>query len=127
MSDSEVREGLHYTNEHEWILVEDGIATIGITDFAQNSLSDLVYVELPEVGTEISKGDTPVIVESCKAASDVYAPLSGKVVEVNQSLTNDPGKVNREPYDGGWLIKVRLADPSELEDTMDSDDYTNYL
>lgn len=127
MSDSEIRDGLQYTSEHEWILVEDDIATIGITDFAQESLSDLVYVELPEVGTKLDKGDSPIVVESCKAASDVYAPVSGEVIEINESLADEPGQINQSPYDDGWLIKIRMSDPSELEDTMNAKAYADHL
>jgi glycine cleavage system H protein len=98
----------NYTETHEWVTVEDGIATVGITDFAQGQLGDVVFVELPSVGREFETGDTLGVVESVKAASDLYSPVAGGVVEVNSSLNDSPERINRDPYGSGWLIKVRL-------------------
>lgn len=119
---------LEYTESHEWISVdEDGIATIGITDHAQEALGDLVYVELPEVEDEVSQGDPCAVVESVKAASDLYAPISGRVVAINEELDADPAIINSDPYDGGWLFKVELNDSSELDGLKDSDAYAEML
>lgn len=113
----------YYTPDHEWIEVVDGIATIGITNFAQEQLGDLVFVELPEVGRTFAKGDTAVVVESVKAASDVYAPVSGEVTEVNDVLVEEPGKVNEAAESDAWLWKMRISDASELEGLMDAAAY----
>jgi glycine cleavage system H protein len=112
-----------FTEDHEWISVEGDIATIGITAHAQEQLGDLVYVELPEIGRALSKGEEAAIVESVKAASDVYAPVSGEVVEINGELSGDPALVNRQAESGGWLIKVKLADAGELNGLMDEAAY----
>lgn len=114
---------LRYTKTHEWVRVEGKIATIGITDFAQEQLSGLTFVELPEVGDEIEAEDEVGVVESVKAASDVYAPVSGKVVEVNKALADTPELVNSDPYGEGWLFKVRMSNPKELDTLMDADEY----
>jgi glycine cleavage system H protein len=98
----------YYTETHEWVTVEDGIATVGITDFAQGQLGDVVFLELPPIGREVETGDTVGVIESVKAASDLYSPVAGSVVEVNESLSDNPEKVNQDPYGSGWLIKVRL-------------------
>lgn len=118
---------LKYTKEHEWIEMNGDVATIGITAFAQESLGDLVFVELPEVGATINSGDDFAVVESVKAASEVYSPVSGKVVEVNTDLAESPQSINESPYDDGWLVKIRISDPSELEDAMDADSYTIFV
>ncbi len=112
-----------YTEDHEWIAVDGDTATIGITEHAQEQLGDLVFVELPEIGRTLSKGDDAAVVESVKAASDVYAPVSGEVVAVNEELSGDPALVNREAETGGWLMKVKLSDASELDSLMDRDAY----
>ncbi|MEC9343053.1 MAG: glycine cleavage system protein GcvH [Pseudomonadota bacterium] len=112
-----------YTEDHEWISVDGDIATIGITDHAQEQLGDLVFVELPDVGAVFSKGDEAAVVESVKAASDVYAPVSGEIVAVNDELSGDPALVNREAESGGWLMKVRLSDAGELETLLDEAAY----
>ena len=98
----------HYTETHEWVTVEDGIATVGITDYAQGQLGDVVFLELPPVGRELETGDTVGVIESVKAASDLYSPVAGSVVEVNQSLNDNPEMVNQDPFGKGWLMKVRL-------------------
>jgi glycine cleavage system H protein len=121
---SEIPSELKYTKSHEWVRDEDdGSVTIGITDHAQELLGDLVFVELPEVGTEMSAEDAACVVESVKAASDVYMPVSGEVIEVNDLLADAPETINDSPYDDGWLIKVKLSNPDELEDLMDADTY----
>ena len=121
---SEIPSELKYTKSHEWVRDEDdGSVTIGITDHAQELLGDLVFVELPEVGTEMLAEDAACVVESVKAASDVYMPVSGEVIEVNDQLADAPETINDSPYDDGWLIKVKLSNPDELEDLMDADSY----
>ena len=98
----------YYTETHEWVVVDDGVATVGITDYAQGQLGDVVFLELPAVGRQLETGDTVGVIESVKAASDLYSPVAGSVVEVNESLHDNPEKVNQDPYGTGWLIKVRL-------------------
>ena len=98
----------YYTETHEWVTVEDGIATVGITDFAQGQLGDVVFLELPTVGREVEAGDTMGVIESVKAASDLYSPVAGSIVEVNDTLNDNPEKINQDPYGAGWMIKVRL-------------------
>ena len=114
---------VHYTEEHEWIRVDGDSATVGITDFAQGQLGDIVFVELPDEGKEVTKGGDAAVVESVKAASDVYAPVSGEVTEANQALVDDPSLVNSDPEGEGWFFKLRLGDPAELEGLMDADAY----
>jgi glycine cleavage system H protein len=121
---SEIPAELKYTKSHEWVRDEDdGTVTIGITDHAQELLGDLVFVELPEVGSEMSAEDAVCVVESVKAASDVYMPVSGEVVAVNGELADAPETINDSPYDDGWLIKVKLSNPDEINDLMDADSY----
>lgn len=127
MSETLIESGLLYTKEHEWVQLDEHIATIGITDHAQQALGDLVFVELPNVDETLSQGDTPVVVESYKAASDVYAPISGKILEVNEALRDAPELVNQSPYESGWLIKLESHVASELEELMDADAYRAYL
>ncbi|MCT7375697.1 glycine cleavage system protein GcvH [Chelativorans salis] len=113
----------YFTEDHEWIRVEGGTATVGITDYAQEQLGDLVFVELPETGKALAKGETAVVVESVKAASDVYAPADGEVAEVNEALASDPSLVNTAPMGDGWLWKMKLSDESQLDGLMDEDAY----
>ena len=113
----------YFTEEHEWISVEGDTATVGITDFAQAQLGDIVCVEVPEAGKQVAKGGDAAVVESVKAASDVYAPVSGEVIEGNQALADDPSLVNSDPEGEGWFFKLRLSDPSQLEGLMDADAY----
>jgi glycine cleavage system H protein len=113
----------YFTEDHEWLRVEGGVATVGITDYAQEQLGDLVFVELPEVGRALAKGDAAVVVESVKAASDVYAPADGEITEVNDKLSSDPALVNSSPAGDGWLWKMKLADESQLEGLMDEAGY----
>jgi len=118
---------LSYTEEHEWVLVEDDVASIGITDFAQDSLGDIVFVELPEVGATVEVGKPFGVVESVKAVSDIYAPVTGEIVEVNEELPDAPETVNTSPYEDAWMIKVKLADTSELDALMSADDYKEFI
>ncbi|HEX8062500.1 MAG TPA: glycine cleavage system protein GcvH [Allosphingosinicella sp.] len=114
---------VYYTEEHEWIRVEGDEATVGITDFAQGQLGDIVFVELPEAGRQVTKSGEAAVVESVKAASDVYAPVDGEIVEPNPALADDPSLVNTDPEGEGWFFRLRLADPSQLEGLMDADAY----
>ena len=116
----------YYTEEHEWISVEGDTATVGITDFAQGQLGDIVFVEVPEAGRQVTKGGEAAVVESVKAASDVYAPVTGEVTEGNAALGDDPSLVNTDPEGEGWFFKLRLSDPSELEGLMDADAYKSF-
>lgn len=121
---SEVRSELKYMTSHEWARVEeDGTVTVGISDHAQASLGDVVYVEAPEVGTELTAGDQAGVVESVKAASDIYSPVSGEVIAVNEVLEDEPEIINSSPYDDGWFFKVRPSDLSELDGALDSEAY----
>jgi len=123
-----VPDGLFYTKDHEWIKIEDGLGTIGITDYAQDALGDITFVELPEIGTEIKQFETFASVESVKAVSDVYAPMSGKVIKINQKLSTSPELINKSPYDEGWLVVIEIYyDESEREKLMRSKDYQKYL
>ena len=118
---------VRYTKDHEWILMEDGdIGVIGITDYAQEQLGELVYVELPELDQEIGAGSDAVVIESVKAASEVKAPVSGAVVEVNEALVDEPEKVNNDPMGQGWFIKIQVANKGELDELMDEDAYKAY-
>ena len=121
-------ENLKYTSSHEWIDdLGDGYVRVGITDHAQEALGDLVYVELPTVDEDYGKGDDAAVVESVKAASDVYAPVSGTVVEVNEALEDEPEKINEDPYGEGWMFKVRLSEPDELDALLDAEAYQGVL
>lgn len=117
----------YYTDEHEWIDVEADVATVGITDYAQRQLGDIVFVELPEVGALIEQGKDAAVVESVKAASDVYAPITGEITEVNPALVEDPSLVNTAPEDGGWFFKMTMADVGELDGLMDEDGYKAFV
>jgi glycine cleavage system H protein len=125
---SNVPAGLRYAKSHEWLKLEgDGTATIGITDYAQNSLGDITYVQLPKVGATLTAGQPFGVVESVKAASDLYAPASGEVVAVNPALDNAPESVNRSPYDDGWMLKIKVANPADAEALMDAGAYEQSL
>ena len=113
----------YFTEEHEWIDVEGDTATVGITDYAQEQLGDIVFVELPDVGAMVDKGKDAAVVESVKAASEVYAPVSGEIVAINEELAGDPSKVNTDAMGDGWFFKIRFADPAEIEDLMKSAAY----
>lgn len=123
----EFPEGLKYSKEHEWVLVEGTSATIGITEFAQEELGDIVFVELPEVGEKIVKDDPFGAVESVKAVSDIYAPVSGEVLETNEILPDNPETINDDPYGDGWMVRVELSDIDDLKDLMDADEYAEYV
>ena|SRR6516165_2619552 len=114
---------LKYAKSHEWVRVAGGIAAVGITDHAQHELTDVVFVELPEVGRKVKAGEACAVVESVKTASDIYSPVTGEVIEVNQTVVSDPSLVNREPYAGGWFIKIRLSSTAELEQMLGPDQY----
>ena len=118
---------LKYSSEHEWIRVEGNLATIGITDYAQEELGDIVNVELPDEGDEIHKDEAFGAVESVKASSEVFSPVSGKIVEVNEPLMDAPEMINEDPYDEGWMVKVELSDSSELDELMDAAAYEQYI
>ncbi|HYD36803.1 MAG TPA: glycine cleavage system protein GcvH [Allosphingosinicella sp.] len=118
---------VYYTEEHEWIRVEGDVATVGITDFAQGQLGDIVFVELPEAGRRVTKGGEAAVVESVKAASDVYAPVDGEVTEPNAALSDDPSLANSDPEGEGWFFRLRLADRSQLEGLMDAEAYQAFV
>lgn len=120
-------DNLKYSKEHEWVMVEDDIALVGITDYAQSELGDVVYVELPDVGEKITKDDPFGSVESVKAVSDLFAPVSGTVIEVNDSLPDSPELVNEDSYGDGWMIKVQMSDKEELKDLLAPDEYGEYV
>jgi glycine cleavage system H protein len=123
---SEVPDNLSYTKEHEWLILGDnGNIKVGITDYAQDALSDVVFVELPEIGSSFSKGDSMAVAESVKAASDIYAPVSGKVISVNTKLEESPELINESPYDFGWMVTIEPT--GELEDLLDSDSYRELI
>lgn len=116
-----------FTEQHEWIRVDGNVGTIGITDYAQNALGDVVFVELPEIGAELAKGANAAVVESVKAASEIYAPVSGEIVAINEHLEGDPSLVNSSPAENGWFYKIRLGDPSELGELMTETDYLKFI
>ncbi len=120
-------EDLLYTEDHEWIRVEDGVATVGITDFAQNELGDIVFVELPEEDEDFSQGDAMGVVESVKAVSDIYMPLTGTIAAINEEILDAPELVNSDPYGDGWLIKIKIADELELDALMNAEEYESTL
>jgi len=116
-----------YTQEHEWVMVEDGVGTVGVTDFAAGELGDIVFVELPEPGSEFGQGEAVGTIESVKAVADLFIPVSGEIVEINQAVVDGPELVNSNPLDDGWLLKVRLGDPGELDSLMDAAAYNDLL
>jgi glycine cleavage system H protein len=120
-------ENLRYTKEHEWVRVEGDTGTIGITDHAQQELGDIVYVDLPKVGTRLEQGKTAGSVESVKAVSDIYAPVSGEVTEINQALADAPEKLNADPHGEAWLMKIKLSAPGELEKLLSAAEYQTYI
>lgn len=122
-----IEKGLKYTKEHEWVLVEDNVATIGITDFAQESLGDITYVQLPKEGESIQKNESFGVVESVKAVSDLYAPVSGRVVEVNQPLLEAPELINEDPYHEGWMLKIEMQGEGDMEELMSAEEYKDYV
>ncbi len=120
-------QNLKYHKEHDWAKIEGDTATFGITDYAQESLGDIVYIELPEVGTEVSANSSYAELESVKAVSDIYAPLSGTITEVNEEVVDAPEIINESPYEDGWLIKVTLSDPSEVDSLMSAEQYDQHV
>ena len=116
-----------FTRDHEWVRLDGDLAIVGITDYAQSQLGDVVYVELPGIGHRVEKGKEAAVVESVKAASEVYAPVSGEVAEINEMLTTDPATVNADPMGDGWFIKLRLDDPKELDSLMDEEGYRRFI
>lgn len=122
---TKIEPSLYYTEDDEWLRVEEGIGTVGVTDYAQDSLSDIVFLELPAAGATFGQGDTFGVVESVKAASDLLMPVAGEVTAVNEELVDTPEAVNEDPY-GSWLVKIKLSDPSQLEALMDADAYAAY-
>jgi glycine cleavage system H protein len=119
--------GLKYHREHDWVRIDGDTAVFGITDYAQETLGDVVFIELPEVGTEVTAGTPYAEVESVKAVSDVYAPMSGEIVEVNEDAVDAPEMVNQSPYEDGWLVKVKLTDPAEADDLLSVEEYDKLL
>lgn len=119
----EVRKDLKYTKEHEWIKIKGDIAVVGITDHAQAELTDIVFVELPEAGKEVKKGEELCVVESVKSVSEIYAPLSGRIVKVNSKLDDSPEIINESPYDDGWLVELEITDKSEVDSLIDAETY----
>jgi glycine cleavage system H protein len=115
---------LYYAKTHEWLRIDENIATVGITDFAQNQLSDITFVELPDVGREVEEGDEVAVVESVKAASDIYAPVAGTIVEVNGDLEDSPDMINASPYDAGWLFKIELRKEEDVDNLMSAEEYS---
>ena len=122
-----VPEELKYTSDHEWVKVEGDLVTIGITDYAQGELGDVVFVELPETGTEISRGESFGTIEAVKAVADLFSPVSGEIVELNEALEDTPETVNQDPYDAGWMVKVKLSNSSELDELMDAATYEQQI
>jgi glycine cleavage system H protein len=118
---------MRYTEEHEWLRVEDGLVVVGITEHASEQLGDIVFVELPEPETTVTKGDEIVVIESVKAASDILAPLDGEIVEVNETLADDPGKVNEDPTGDGWFFKMKVEDTSVVDEYMTEEEYKEFI
>ena len=122
-----VPKNLKYTNDHEWVKIKDGIATIGITHFAQGELGDIVYVEVDTVGESLVKEEVFGSVEAVKTVSDLFMPISGEIIEFNESLESNPEKVNENPYENGWMIKIKVSNISELDDLLSPEDYENTI
>jgi glycine cleavage system H protein len=123
----EVMDHYLYTKEHEWLSLEDNVALVGISAYAQNSLGDITYIELPAVEDEIEQFGELASIESVKAASDIFSPMSGKVMEVNTDLESDPGLINKSPYEKGWIAKIEITDEEEASNLMTADEYRNFL
>ena len=127
MSDTIVPEELSYTEDHEWVSMDSDVGTVGVTDYAQSELGDIVFVELPEVGQTLRKGERLGTVEAVKTVEEIYAPLSGEVVEVNESLEADAEQVNKEPYGAGWMVRIRCSDQEELSELLSPSDYSELI
>ncbi|NPA12954.1 MAG: glycine cleavage system protein GcvH [Aquificae bacterium] len=122
-----IPDGLYYTKEHQWVKVDGGLAVVGITDYGQHQLGDVVYAELPEEGQQIEAGDKLASLESIKAAIDVFSPLTGEITSVNTDLKEEPSLINTDPYGDGWIAEIKMSDPTELEDLMTAEDYRAYI
>jgi glycine cleavage system H protein len=118
---------LYYTKEHIWVKIENDVATIGITDYAQSQLGDIVFIELPEAEREVESGEVIATAESIKAVSEIYSPLTGKIISINEDLANEPSLLNSDPYGDGWICDIQMKDLTEIEDLMTADDYRAYL
>lgn len=123
----EIKENLKYTKEHEWIKVENDVATMGITDYAQGELGDVIFVELPQIGTKVEQMKPFGVIEAVKAVSDIFSPLSGEVAEVNTRLENEAGIINKDPYGEGWIIKIKMSKPEELNNLLSAEDYKKLI
>ncbi len=123
----DIRDNLKYTNDHEWIRVEDDTAYVGITDYAQKELGDIVFIEVETEGESLEKGDTFGTIEAVKTVSDLYMPISGEVLEFNEELEDQPELVNKDPYDNGWIVKLKIADKAQLEDLLEAEDYKKQI
>ncbi len=123
----EVRDDLKYTETHEWLKLEGDKAKVGITDHAQSELTDIVFVEFPEIGKEVNKGDEICVVESVKSVSEIYAPVSGKIININKKLEDEPEIINKSPYDDGWLIELEIKDESQVNDLLDAQAYKKLI
>ncbi len=124
---SNIPSDLKYTKSHEWVRVSGDIATVGITDHAQHELTDIVFVELPDVGRRLKAGEACAVVESVKTTSDIYSPVGGDIIETNKSVVDDPALVNREPHAGGWFFKIKLSNPAELNALLSSENYEKQI
>ena len=127
MADTDIPEGLSYTEEHEWISMDSDIGTVGITDYAQSQLGDIVFVELPDVGQNLQKGERFGTIEAVKTVEDLYSPATGEVVEVNESLESVAEQVNKDPYGAGWMIRIRFSDQKESTDLLSSKEYAEFI
>ena len=123
----EIRDNLKYTDTHEWIKIKDDVIRIGITDYAQSELTDIVFAELPEIGKEIKKGDELCVVESVKSVSEIISPISGIITKINDKLEDNPEIINEKPYDDGWLVEMKFSNINELKDLIDSKEYNNLI
>jgi len=123
----EIPKDLKYTKEHEWAKIEEDVAIVGITDYAQESLGDVVYVETPEIGADVKKGEELGSIESVKAVSDIFSPVSGEVIEINEELSDHPEYINQSPYEKGWIVKIRMSTPEEENELMDSSQYEKFV
>ncbi|MEX2425591.1 MAG: glycine cleavage system protein GcvH [Thermomicrobiaceae bacterium] len=123
----EIKSDLRYTKSHEWIKVDGDNVTMGVSDFAQSELGDITYLELPEAGDSVTKGEPLGVIESVKAASDIYSPVTGEIVESNDQVVDAPESVNSSPYGDAWLVKIKLSDPSQVDELMDSDAYEKFV
>ncbi|GAB4371968.1 MAG: glycine cleavage system protein GcvH [Calditrichia bacterium] len=123
----QIPDELKYTKDHEWARVENDVATVGITDFAQSELGDIVFVELPAVGTTTTQGESFGTIEAVKAVSDLFAPVSGEIIEVNEKVVNEPDIINKDPYGEGWFVKIKISDPAELDKLLDKAQYEELI